>query len=173
MQSNWSTAKYSAQCANGAFDSYIRDVQFSPDGSYFVIVATGGGTFDTNVDGSRSLCDTAARWETNGTGADVAPTWVDYTGNDTFWSVAVTGTAVYVGGHQRWVNNTTGSDNAGEGAVPRPGIVALDPINGLPLAWNPGRNPRGAGAYAVLRHVRPGSGSAATPTSSATTSTST
>jgi hypothetical protein len=149
VQSNWSTAKYSAQCANNAFDSYIRDVQFSPDGSYFVIVATGGGTFSSNVDGSRSLCDTAARWETNGTGSNVQPTWVDYTGNDTFWSVAVTGSAVYAGGHQRWVNNTTASDSAGEGAVPRPGIVALDPVNGMPLAWNPGRNPRGAGAYVV------------------------
>lgn len=150
VQSTWSTARYSAQCANGAFDSYVRDVQYSPDGSYFVIVATGGGTFDTNVDGTRTLCDSAARWETGDTGADVAPTWVDYTGNDTFWSVAVTGTAVYAGGHQRWVNNTSASDSAGEGAVPRPGIVALDPINGLPLAWNPGRNPRGAGAYSLL-----------------------
>ena len=150
INTNWSTKRYTAQCANGSFDSYVRDVQFSPDGSYFVIVATGGSTFDTNTDGTRSLCDTAARWETAGTGADVAPSWIDYTGNDTFWSVAVTGTAVYVGGHQRWVNNTTASDSAGEGAVPRPGIAALDPVNGLPLAWNPGRNPRGAGAFALL-----------------------
>lgn len=149
VQTTWSTARFSAQCANNAFDSYIRDVQFSPDGSYFVIVATGGGTFDTNVDGTRTLCDSATRWETGGSGADVAPTWIDYTGNDTFWSVAVTGAAVYAGGHQRWVNNSTGSDSAGEGAVPRPGIVALDPINGMPLAWNAGRNPRGAGAYAL------------------------
>jgi hypothetical protein len=48
------------------------------------------------------------------------------------------------------VNNSKGSDRPAEGAVPRPGIVALDPTNGLPLAWNPGRNPRGAGAYALL-----------------------
>ena len=150
VDTSWSTQRYTAQCANGAFDSYIRDVQFSPDGSYFVIVATGGGTFDTNTDGTRTLCDSAARWDTGDSGADVAPTWVDYTGNDTFWSVAVTGTAIYAGGHQRWINNTTASDSAGEGAVPRPGIAALDPVNGLPLAWNPGRNPRGAGAFAVL-----------------------
>ncbi len=150
VETNWSTQRYTAQCANNAFDSYIRDVQFSPDGKYFVIVATGGGTFDRNTDGTRSLCDTAARWETSDSGSNVQPTWIDYTGNDTFWSVAVTGTAIYAGGHQRWVNNTSASDSAGEGAVPRPGIAALDPVNGMPLSWNPGRNPRGAGAYALL-----------------------
>lgn len=150
VDTSWSTKRYTAQCANNAFDSYIRDAQFSPDGSYFVIVATGGGTFDSNTDGTRGLCDSAARWETSSSGANVAPTWVDYTGNDTFWSVAVTGTAVYAGGHQRWANNPNGSDAPAQGAVPRPGIVALDPVNGLPLAWNPGRNPRGAGAFALL-----------------------
>ena len=46
-------------------------------------------------------------------GTDVQPTWVDYTGQDSLWSVAVTGTAVYVGGHQRWVNNSNGYDAAG------------------------------------------------------------
>jgi len=34
--------------------------------------------------------------------------------------------------------------------VPRPGLAALDPVNGVPLSWNPGRNPRGHGAEALL-----------------------
>ena len=147
---NWNTNEFTAPCASNAFDTYVEDVDFSPDGSYFAIVATGGGGISDNTDGSRSLCDTASRWSTTDTGTDVLPTWVDYTGNDTFWSVAVTGTAIYVGGHERWVNNPSGSDNAAAGAVPRPGMAALDPASGLPLTWNPGRNPRGAGAYALL-----------------------
>ncbi len=61
----------------------------------------------------------------------------------------VTEQAVYVGGHQRWMNNSEGSDYAGQGGVPRAGLTALDPESGLPLAWNPGRLPRGAAAFAI------------------------
>jgi PKD repeat protein len=145
---NWSTLAFSAACSSGSFDSYIRDVQYSTDGTYFVVVATGAS--GTNTDGTNSSCDTASRYEATGTGTNVRPTWIDYTGRDSLWAVAITGTAVYVGGHQRWLNNSKGSDKASFGAVPRPGVAALDPTNGMPLAWNPGRNPRGAGAYAVL-----------------------
>jgi len=147
---NWNTNEFSAACASGAFDTYVEDVSFSPDGSYFAIATTGGGGISQNTDGSRSLCDSVTRWSTTDTGTDVLPTWVDYTGNDTFWSVAVTGTAIYLGGHQRWVNNPNGSDSAAAGAIPRPGLAAVDPASGMPLTWNPGRNPRGAGAYALL-----------------------
>jgi PKD domain/Malectin domain len=142
LRTDWQTHRYEPACFSWAYDSYIRDVDFSPDGSYFVIAATGGG--------NGTLCDTAARFETGATGTDIQPTWVDYAGGDTVLSIAITGTAVYAGGHMRWMNNPNASDFAGGGAVPRPGIVALDPANGMPLSWNPGRNPRGAGAYSLL-----------------------
>jgi PKD domain len=148
VNATWATQAFTAECSANAFDSYIRDVQFSPDGSYFVVVATGAS--GTNLDGTNSSCDSASRYEATGTGTNIRPTWIDYTGRDSLWSVAVTGTAVYVGGHERWLNNTKGLDGAQEGAVPRPGVAAMDPTNGLPLAWNPGRNPRGAGAYSLL-----------------------
>jgi PKD repeat protein len=150
VDDGWATAAYTAKCIASSYDVYVRDVQFSTDGSYFVVAATGGGAGQHNTDGTRTSCDTAARYETGTDGPDVRPTWIDYTGNDTFLSVAVTGTAIYVGGHERWVNNTKGSDAPGEGSVPRPGMAAFDPVNGMPLAWNPGREPRGAGAYAMF-----------------------
>ena len=142
LRTDWQTHRYEPACFSWAYDSYIRDVDFSPDGSYFVIAATGGG--------NGTLCDTAARFETAATGTDIQATWVDYAGGDTVLSIAITGTVVYAGGHMRWMNNPNASDFAGGGAVPRPGIVALDPANGMPLSWNPGRNPRGAGAYSLL-----------------------
>jgi hypothetical protein len=146
---NWNTDAFTAACSSNSFDSYVRDVQFSPDGSYLVVAATGGAP-TTNIDGTTGACDAATRFETADGGSDIRPTWVDWTGHDTLLSVSITGTAVYVGGHQRWLNNNKGLNNAKEGAVPRPGLGALDPQNGVPLAWNPGRNPRGAGAYALL-----------------------
>ncbi len=144
----WNTLAYTATCLEHSFDSDVRDVQFSPNGSYFVVVSAGG--VGTNSDGTRSSCDAAARFATNGRGHNVRPTWIDYTGEDSLWSVAITGQAVYVGGHQRWMNNTFGHNAAEGGAIPRPGIAALSPQSGLPLSWNPGRDPRGNGAFALL-----------------------
>ena len=139
---NWQTRRYEPYCFNWAFDTYVRGVDMSPDGSYFVIATTGGHNNGT-------LCDTAARFEANATGSNIQPTWVADTGGDTLWAVETTEQAVYVGGHQRWFNNAMGSDRAEAGAVPRPGIAALDPRTGVPLKWNPGRNPRGAAVYAL------------------------
>jgi hypothetical protein len=138
---DWSTTRYQQQCAK-VFATYMRDVDVSPDGSYFVVATTGAYR-------AGSLCDAAARWETVRSGPGQQPTWVDYTGGDTLYSVAITGTAVYVGGHQRWMNNSTSADRAGPGAVAREGIAALDPVNGLPLTWNPGRD-RGVGVFALV-----------------------
>jgi hypothetical protein len=138
---DWATTRFQQQCA-AVFDTYMRDVDVAPDGSYFVIATTGAYR-------AGSLCDTASRWELGRTGSGQQPTWVEYTGGDTLYSVAITGPTVYVGGHQRWLNNPLRSGNAGPGAVAREGIAALDPRNGLPLSWNPGRD-RGFGVFALV-----------------------
>lgn len=139
---DWHTNHYKPACLSNAYDRWVRDVSYSPDGSFFVVATTGGPIRNT-------LCDTAARWETAATGSDLNPTWVTWTGGDTLLSVAVTETAVYVGGHQRWLNNHWGRDSADTGAVARPGIAALDPLSGVPISWNPGRHPRGYGATVI------------------------
>jgi hypothetical protein len=65
--------------------------------------------------------------------------------------VAVTGAAVYLGGHQRYLDNPYGSDASGPGpgAVSRVGIGAVSPVTGKALAWNPTRA-RGVGVRAFV-----------------------
>jgi hypothetical protein len=67
------------------------------------------------------------------------PTWINYTGGDTLYSVAATGAAVYVQGHNRWLDNPYGRDFAGPGAKVRLGIGAIDSDTGKALAWNPSK----------------------------------
>ena len=97
-----------------------------------------------------SLCDAASRWELSRSGTAQHPTWVDSTGGDTLTSVALTETAVYVGGHQRWVNNHFGTNDAQPGYVDRKMVAALDPTTGLPLSWNPAVTRGGSGIYDML-----------------------
>jgi hypothetical protein len=144
---SWYTDAYQPECMKG-FDTYLRQVKFSPDGRYFVVAATGRASSATK------LCDSAARFETAGAGRH-DPTWVQRTGGDSLYAVAVTGAAVYVGGHQRYLDNPYGSDTKGPGpgAVSRVGIGAVSPTSGRALAWNPTRT-RGVGVRAFL--VTPG-----------------
>ena len=143
---NWSTDRYRNDCASVYDDTWIRGLDVAPDSSWFVIATTGA------YRGVSVLCDTASRWELPpaATGDGQQPTWVQHTGGDTHWAVEVTESAVYAGGHQRWENNfypSPGGDNDGPGSVARPGIAALDPVSGVPLSWNPGRD-RGRGVEA-------------------------
>jgi hypothetical protein len=129
--STWHAPRFDVTCAAPSKLVSAQGVDFSPDGSYFVVVATGGPT------GTSGVCDAAARFETANVSSFARPTWINWTGGDTLYSVAVTGSAVYVGGHQRWLDNPQGSDSAGPGAVSRPGIGAINPVTGKALAWNP------------------------------------
>ncbi|UYM06542.1 hypothetical protein [Solicola gregarius] len=138
----WGTRRYRARCGV-KWDTYMRAVAYAPSGRFFVVAATGGPH-------EGSLCDAVARFRSGGRSAKHQPRWVNATGGDTLLSADVSRTAVYVGGHQRWMNNPYAKDRARPGAVPRPSLAALDPRTGIPLRWNPGRNPRGVGVSALL-----------------------
>jgi hypothetical protein len=134
----WNYPPLKTMCSAKTLPAYLRDVDFSPDGAYFVLVSTGYVPSSSAQIGTM-ICDAAARFETNNT-APSRPTWINYTGGDTLHAVAVTGTAVYVQGHQRWLDNPHGRNAAGPGAVAREGIGAINPTTGKALPWNPGKS---------------------------------
>jgi PKD repeat protein len=143
----WSTTLYTSACAE-RFDTYMTDVEYSRDGTYFVVSTTGayGGASASNA--GTSGCDVVARFEDNQT-ATSPPTWTAYTGSDSTWTVEVTDNVIYAGGHQRFQNNPSANNVAGPGSVSREGIAALNPVNGMPFSWNPTRA-RGVGVQDML-----------------------
>jgi hypothetical protein len=122
-----------------------------------VVVTTGG------TSSPQKLCDAAARFQSGGSGAH-DPVWVQRTGGNSLFAVAITGPAVYLGGHQLYMDNPYGHKSKvvgqppvfkpGPGAVERPGIGAVDPATGKTLPWNPTRS-RGVGVR-VFVAVRQG-----------------
>jgi hypothetical protein len=144
--SPWYYQPLTNACRASSLPAYLRDVDFSPDGSYFAIVSTGYVPFAGGV--GRDLCDAAARFETDVTNP-ARPTWINYSGGDTFHSVAASGAAVYVQGHFRALDNPNGTNGPLPGSSPREGIGAIDPVGGRALPWNPGKT-RGVGGKDFL-----------------------
>jgi len=139
--SPWSSTRWDLDCIS-SLQWYTRDVDWSPDGSYFAIVTTGAG-----APGTQKLCDTITRWNPV-EAANQQPVWINYSGGDTFHSVVVTNLAVIASGHFRWLDNPLGRDTKGAGAVDRLGIGAVDPVTGKATSWNPGKSvEEGLGGY--------------------------
>lgn len=138
--------------ANGcsAEHDYVRALSFAPDGSFLVVADTG---FLNDGSTPFSVCDAVARFDvgaaastTTGTPVDVSPSWINYSGGDSFYSVAIAGSVVYTGGHNRWVNNYCGVDSLCEqNALYQGGLSALDANTGVGLAWWHPITLRGAG----------------------------
>jgi len=129
-------------CRAAKLPDQLRDVDFAPSGAFFVIVATGYIAQAGGV--GRDLCDAAARFDANFDPNNVHPAWINYSGGDTFHSVAVAGNDVYVQGHIRYLDNPDGDNSCVTTCVERQGIGDIDAVSGLATAWNPGKD-RGVG----------------------------
>lgn len=144
----WTSTELAQPCVQGW---YVRSGAWSPDDSRIYFATTGykpstGPGSDTSQPRA-GLCDAAVAFPATST--SVQHLWINYTGCDSYYSVAADADNVYVSGHERWANNPYGCDYAGPGAVSRPGIASMDPRTGLVTAWNPTRS-LGVGSHQLL-----------------------
>jgi hypothetical protein len=142
---DWAVPVLTNNCSSQ--HNYVRGIDISPDGSFLVIADTGNKS-----DGSTnpSLCDVVARFPTAATGTNITPTWINYGGADSFYSVQVTGSVIYAGGHNRWVNNECGDNSVCEAnAVLVMGFAAIDANTGLALPWFHPMTLRGNGVMSL------------------------
>jgi hypothetical protein len=142
---NWAAPILANNCSAEHDD--VRSIDFSPDGSFLVIGDTG---YKSSPSTSPSVCDAAASFPAAATGTDIQPTWINYTGGDSFYSVQVAGSVVYLGGHNRWVNNECGNNAVCESnAVLVMGMSALDANTGLAIPWFHPLTLRGEGVMSL------------------------
>jgi hypothetical protein len=108
---------------------YVRAAAWSPDDSTVYLADTGFQPWNWSSGSPRiGLCDSVSAFPS--TQAEVTHEWINYTGCDSLYSVAADSSAVYVGGHERWADNSDGCNHQGPGAIPAPGLGAFNPSNG-------------------------------------------
>ena len=141
---NWAAPILSNNCSSE--HDYVRSIDFSPDGTF---VAVGDTGYESASYGP-SVCDAAARFPTAAAGTDISPTWIDYTGGDSIYAIQVTGSVVYLGGHNRWMNNECGNNVVcAPNAVLTMGFSAVDANTGLGVPWFHPLTLRGEGVMSL------------------------
>ncbi|HEY2575272.1 MAG TPA: hypothetical protein VGI74_03085 [Streptosporangiaceae bacterium] len=125
---------------------YIRDAAWSPDDQTIYTASTGYHPWNWPDTGKRAgLCDSVAAWPATKT--QVPDTWIEYSGCDSYYSIAADSTDVYAAGHIRWGDNINGCNNAGAGAIPDPGLQGIDASTGQLVTDTQGT----AGLYSMDR----------------------
>jgi hypothetical protein len=124
--SNWYSSEFNQFCNDG-HPLYIKAAAWSPDGSTVYVADTGKRPYNWNKKFPlTSLCDVAAAFPATRTGG-LTHEWVNYTGCYSLFSVAADSSAVYVGGHELYGDNSNGCKFAGPGSFPAPGLGGLTP----------------------------------------------
>ena len=125
-----------------SFAFFVRGANWSPDGSRIYLATTG-------YKGASPYCDDVSAFSSSSS-SNQSALWINKTGCDSLYSVAADSTSVYIGGHERYIDNPNGCDRLGPGGLDRPGVGAVQAGNGQATSWNPTRD-RGHGADWMLR----------------------
>lgn len=118
---------YPYQC-NANHPVYIQTAAWSPGDSTIYIAATGFHPWNlpTGSAPRSGLCDAISAFPAS-PHAEVLHKWINYTGCNSLYSAAADTSAVYIGGHEQWANNSRGCKFAGPKAVPAPGMGGFTP----------------------------------------------
>jgi hypothetical protein len=109
---------------------YARAVAWAPSDVTVYFATTGVHLYNWHV-GDYPLtgpCDALLSFSADESPQN--PRWINYTGCDSFYSVAADDYAVYAAGHIRWADNPDDCNAAGRGAVADPGLQGHNPANG-------------------------------------------
>ncbi len=141
----WYSAEFNGHCAS-VEPFYLQDASWAPDESKVYTVATGykpaNGSGYVKTNPRTGLCDAAAAFPTTAN-SYLTHAWVNYTGCDTLFSTAADAGAVYVGGHERWLDNPSGCDTflaSGASRTDSPGMGGIDPVSGKAILDGKGIN---------------------------------
>jgi hypothetical protein len=118
---------YFYNCSKSA-PFFVRDGAWSPDDKTVYLATTGYRPFNANSVPLQGLCDSASAFSATGSPAKFK--WVNYAGCDSLFAVAADSSAAYFAGHERWSENPNGCDKQGSGAIPAPGMEAVNPGTG-------------------------------------------
>jgi hypothetical protein len=144
----WTSPELFRSCAIGF---YVRAGGWAPHDKTIYLAATGihpaSGPGSGDNQPRAGLCDSVSSFPA--LSQSVQHRWINYSGCDSFYSVAVDKNNVYAGGHPRWLDNSDGCNRPGPGAVSRPGIGSIDPHTGKATSWNPTHS-RGRGVDHLL-----------------------
>jgi hypothetical protein len=146
----WTSPEFVRHC-RPIYAYYTRDAAWSPDDQTIYTVTTGHkpphGAGSGWTGPRAGPCDAVMAFPS--TPQPQHHTWVNYTGCDSLLAVTADDTFVYVSGHERWLNNGQACEEAGPGAVARPGISSVTVTGGRASQWNPTRD-RGHGGDRLL-----------------------
>ncbi len=124
--SNWYSTEFNQFCSD-SHPLYIRAAAWSPDESTIYIATT--GFHPNNWNGQfplTGLCDAVAAFPGSRI-SGLSHDWINYSGCDSFFSVAADSFAVYAGGHERWADNPNSCNAAGPGSIPARGMGGFTP----------------------------------------------
>jgi hypothetical protein len=124
---------------------YVRTAAWSPDDSTVYLANTGFKPAQNPGPGARKgLCDSVSAWPA--AQHSVTHNWINYSGCDSYYSVAADNAAVYAAGHPRWTNNSNACNTEGTGAFVDPGLQGFHPADGT--VW---KNSGGTALYTMTR----------------------